>query len=187
MAKEFLNGVNTGLGKIRYSVKKGSTYEIPVELGELISFTVTPTENSTPLWAGDRQVLIDSAVTANGSFGVPSVSNADMCALFGFTMGSKGELIYNADAIKPTVALFIEQHNSNGVIDYISLWECKVQLSGKTGNTKTDSISHGTSEISFEVIIPEDKVYMSVASSDETDFSEPDFEVAPVKPVKKVA
>lgn len=186
MAKQQLNGVGIGLGKIRYSVLERGVYSIPKELGDLISFTVTPAESTTPLWAGDRQVLIDTSVTASGTFGVPSMSNADMVALFGLEMGSKGELIYKSNAIKPTIALFVEQNNSNGVIDYISLWECKLQLNAKTGNTKTDSISHGTTEISFEVIMPVDKIYMSIQSSDEDDFVAPTFEEVPIKPTKKV-
>lgn len=186
MAKQQLNGVSIGLGKIRYSVLGSTGYEIPKELGDGISFTVTPSESNTPLWAGDRQVLVDSSITATGTFAVPAISNADMVALFGFEMGTKGELIYKSNAIKPTVALFIEQHNSNGVTDYISLWECKLQLNAKSGNTKTDSITHGTSEISFEVIMPEDAIWMSVQSSDEDDFEKPTFETKPVKPVKKV-
>lgn len=186
MAKQQLNGVSIGLGKIRYSVLGSTGYEIPKELGDGISFTVTPSESTTPLWAGDRQVLVDSSITVTGTFAVTAISNADMVALFGFEMGTKGELIYKSNAIKPTVALFIEQHNSNGVTDYISLWECKLQLNAKSGNTKTDSITHGTSEISFEVIMPEDAIWMSVQSSDEDDFEKPTFETKPVKPVKKV-
>ncbi|MDI9215997.1 major tail protein [Clostridium tertium] len=189
MAKQQLSGVSVGLGKIRYSILEGlegGTYSIPKELGDLISFTVTPTESSVSLWAGDRQVLFNSGITASGTFGVPSISNSDMVALFGLEMGSKGELIYKSNATKPTVALFIEQNNSNGVTDHISLWECKLQLSTKTGNTKTDSISHGTTEVSFEVIMPGDKIYMSVQSSDEDDFVVPTFETAPVKPTKKI-
>ena len=95
-------------------------------------------------------------------------------------------MTYNTNAIKPTVALFVEQKNHGGVIDYISIWECKLQLNAKSGNTKTDSITHGTSEISFEVIMPEDAIWMSVQSSDEDDFEKPTFETKPVKPVKKV-
>ena len=118
MAKQQLNGVSIGLGKIRYSVLGSTGYEIPKELGDGISFTVTPSESTTPLWAGDRQVLVDSSITATGTF--------------------------------------------------------------------ADSITHGTSEISFEVIMPEDAIWMSVQSSDEDDFEKPTFETKPVKPVKKV-
>lgn len=187
MAKKQLNGVSKGLGKIRYSILGADGYGIPKELGDLISFTVTPSENTTTLWAGDRQFIFDSSITASGTFAVPAISNTDMCALFGFEMGSKGELIYKSNAVKPTVALFIEQRNSNGVTDYLSLWECKLQLNAKSGNTKTDSIAYGTTEMAFEVIMPEDTIYMSVQSSDEDDFEQPTFETKPVKPVVKKA
>lgn len=187
MAKKQLNGVSTGLGKIMYSILGADGYGIPKELGDLISFTVTPSESTTALWAGDRQVIIDSSITATGAFGVPSVSNEDMCALFGYEMGSKGELIYKSNAVKPTVALFIQQNNHSNVVDYISLWECKLQLNTKSGNTKTDSITHGTTEISFEVIMPEDAIWMSVQSSDEDDFVKPTFKSKPEKPIKKSA
>lgn len=186
MSKKQLNGVSKGLGKIRYSVLGADGYGIPKELGRLISFTVNPTESSTALWAGDTQVIIDSSITATGTFGVPAISNEDMVALFGCEMGSKGELIYKSNAVKPTVALFIEQNNHGGIKDYISLWECKLQLNAKSGNTRTESITHGTTEVSFEVIMPEDNMWMSVQSSDEDDFEEPNFESKPVKPVKKV-
>lgn len=186
MAKKQINGVNTGLGKMWYSILGADGYSIPKELGDLISFTVTPSENRQILWSGNRQYLIDSAITASGTFGVPSISNEDMCALFGLEMGTKGELIYKSNAIKPTVGLFVEQTNSGNTKDYISLWECKLQLNAKSGNTKTDSITYGTTEVSFDVIMPSDEIWMSVQSSDEDDFEAPNFESKPVKPVKKV-
>lgn len=186
MAKKQLNGVSIGVRKIRYSVLGESGYGIPKELGDLISFNIVPTENTQSLWAGNRQSIVDESITATGTFSVPAISNEDMCALFGLAMGTKGELIYTSDAVKPTVALFIEQNNHGGVTDYISIWECKLQLNSKSGNTKTETITHGTTEVSFQVIMPEDKIWQSVQSSDEDDFEEPNFESKPIKPVKKV-
>lgn len=186
MSKQNLNGIHIGLGEIWYSKLEADGYSIPKSLGEAITFNITPTENSVSLWAGDREIAIDTGITATGTLGVPSISNENMCDLFGFEMGTKGELIYKSNAQKPTIALFVEQHNRNGVTDYISIWECKLQLNAKSGNTKTESITHGTTEVAFNVIMPKDKIWMSVQSSDEDDFEAPNFETKPVKPVKKV-
>lgn len=186
MAKKQLNGIGVGVGRIRYSVLGEEEYGIPVDLGDLISFTITPSENITDYWAGDRRNILDSTITASGTFVVPAISNADMATLFGLEVGVKGELIYKSTLAKPTVALFIEQNNHGGVTDYISIWECKLQLNTKSGSTRTESIAPSTTEIAFDVIIPRDKRWMTVLSSDEIGFQAPDFNAKPVKPTVRV-
>ena len=186
MAKQTLNGINTGLGKIYYSVIKENTYQTPVELGDLISFTVNPTENSVDLWAGDRQVVVDSSVAVEGSFVVPAVSNENLATLFGMERGEKDELIYSSKAVRPEVALLIRQNNYGGVCDDITLYRCRLTLAGLSGNTKTDSLTFGQKEFAFKVLLDEDGVYMSVSSSDEVNYSgEGFFTNLPQKPTPK--
>lgn len=183
MAKQTLNGINTGLGKIYYSVIKNGDYQAPVELGDLISFTVTPTENSVELWAGDRQVVIDSAVAVEGSFVVPAVSNENLATLFGMERGQKDELIYSSKAVRPEVALLIRQNNYGGVCDDITLYRCRLTLSGLQGNTKTDSLTFGQKEFAFKCLLDDDGVYMSVSSSDESNYNgDTFFTNVPMKP-----
>lgn len=189
MAKNKL-AINTGLGKIAYSILgEDGTYSAPKVMGELISVAVTPSENTQSLWAGDSEILVDSSIGVEGTFGVPTLTNEAMCDLFGYKMGSNGELIYDSSATRPFVALMFVQNNYGDVQDYVTLWKCRLNLAGVQGNTKNDSVSYGTREFGYKCLIPEDKVYMSVASSDEEDFkdsyAENFFITAPVKPVVK--
>lgn len=191
MAKIAQNSINTGLGKIYYSIldEKAGTYGVPKEIGDLISIGVNPSENSQSLWAGDRQVIIDSSIQVEGTFGVPGISNDVLCDIFGYKMGTKGELIYSSATSRPKIALLVQFNNYNNIQEYMTLWECRVDLAGLQGNTKNDSVSFGTKEFSYKVLIPADKVYMSITSSDEedcpTDIAEKFFITAPVKPVAK--
>lgn len=191
MAKNVLSSINTGLGKIYYSILNESegTYGIPKEIGDLISIGVNPTENSQSLWAGDRQLIIDSSIQVDGTFGVAGITNEVLCDIFGYKMGTKGELIYSSATKRPKIALLVQFNNYDNVQDYMTLWECRVDLAGMQGNTKNDSVSYGTKEFSYKVLIPADKVYMSIISSDEADCPEDIattfFTTAPVKPTIK--
>ena len=190
MAKGNL-AINTGLGKIAYSIlnEEDGTYSTPKIIGNLISVAVNPSENSQSLWAGDAEIVVDSSVQVEGTFGVPTLTNEHMCDLFGYKMGTKGELIYNSKAKRPTVALLLQQNNYGNVQDYITLWKCRLNLAGTQGNTKNDSVSYGTREFSYKCLIPEDGVFQSTVSSDEDDYTAEYatnfFTKAPVKPVVK--
>lgn len=188
MAKITKNGVNTGLGKIYYSVLgQGGQYEIPVELGDLISFTVTPTENSVDLWAGDTQYIVDSSVAVEGNFVVPAVSNENLATLFGMKRGQNDELIYSSKSVRPEVALLIRQNNYGGVVDDITLYRCRLTLAGLQGNTKTDSLTFGQKEFGFKCLIDSDGVYMTVSSSDEEGYNGANFFAdIPEKPTPKL-
>ena len=182
MAKNTKNGVATGLGKIYYSVLSEGTYETPVELGDLISFAVNPTENTVDLWAGDTQYIVDSSVAVEGSFVVPAVSNENLATLFGMERGENGELKYSSKAVRPEVALLIRQNNYGGVHDDITLFRCRLTLAGLQGNTKTDSLSFGQKEFGFKCLLDADGVYMTVASSDEDGYNGANFfKTAPSK------
>ena len=176
--------VNTGVGKAYYSIINPSgEYGIPKELNDIVSFSVSPSESTTPFYAGDKKLIVDSTVSVTGSIVVPSVTQEALVDLFGFTENADGELLYNAKATRPNVVLIIEQNNYGGVQDIIYLWDTKLTLPSNEGSTKNDSITYGTKELAFECMIPDDGVYMTVKSSDQEGFQKPDFGVAPVKTI----
>lgn len=110
---------------------------------------------------GDRKIIIDYTTTVSGSIGVPDVPDDVFMELFG--LGEKvGETMnYSDKAKRPEVALIIVEHNYEKNMVHV-LWNAKMTLPQSQGNTKNDSISYNTKELSFEAIIPEDGVYYSI-------------------------
>ena len=108
---------------------------------------------------GDRKIIVDYTTSVSGSIGVPSVPDDVFMELFGYE--KFGETInYSDKAKRPQVALIIEEHNYQNNMVHI-LWNVKITLPQAQGNTKGDSISYGTKELSWEALIPEDGIYLS--------------------------
>lgn len=172
MGKTRNTSIATGVDKAYYAIfnETDKTYGEVHELGELISFAITPSENSSSLYAGDRAIITDSALTASGNIVVPALSNEDVCRLYGYQKDEKGAIIYSSKAVRPVVGLVLIQNNYGGVQDTIKLMQCKITLGEKSGSTKTDSLTFSNTTVNFTIQIPEDGNYMSIASSDETGF-----------------
>lgn len=155
--------VGTGLGKVYYAVfnPDENNYGEIKEINDLISFSIQPSESSSALWAGDRKVVIDYTTTVSGSIGVPDIPTDVFMELFG--LGEKvGQTVnYSDKAKRPEVALIIVEHNYVDNMVHV-LWNAKMTLPQSQGNTKNDSISYNTKELSFEAIIPQDGIYYSI-------------------------
>lgn len=170
MSKKYEESISTGVGRVYYSIISGEgTYGTPKLLGDIVSFEVSPSEQSNSFWAGDRQVIVDSSVVVSGNLVVPALTNEVLCDLFGYKMSENGGVIYSDKAARPNVALLIEQHNYNNVTDYITLYKVRMQLGGKTGATKTDSITYGNVTLNYDVLL-DGNCWMHVVSSDEDDY-----------------
>ena len=179
---ERLDKLSTGVGKAYYSIiGKDGEIGVPKELNDIVSFSVAPSENTSKFFAGDRPIVIDQAVSVSGTLTVPAINNEQMVDLFGYKKNSKGELLFDANAVRPNIVLMIEQHLYGGVTDYITLWNCKVSLPSVQGDTKNDSVTFASKKIAYEVLVPEDGVFMTVKSSDDENFEAPDYSQAPVK------
>lgn len=179
---ERLDKLSTGVGKAYYSIiGKDGEIGVPKVLNDIVSFSVAPSENTSKFFAGDRPIVIDQAVSVSGTLTVPAINNEQMIDLFGYKKNAKGELLFDANAVRPNIVLMIEQHLYGGVTDYITLWNCKVSLPSVQGDTKNDSVTFASKEIAYEVLVPEDGVFMTVKSSDDDNFEAPDYSKAPVK------
>ena len=171
------NAVNTGVGKAYYSIidKETGAFGEVKELNDIVSFSINPNESTSSFYAGDRKLIVDSTINITGSIVVPAITSEQLVELFGYVKNAKGEVLYSSNtANRNNVALIIEQ-NLYGETDYIYLWDVKLTLPTNEGSTKNDSISYGTRELSFEVLVPEDSVYMTIANSKEDGFVAPDF------------
>ena len=48
--------VNTGVGKAYFSIiGEDGAYGVPKELNDIVSFSVSPSESTTPFYAGDKK------------------------------------------------------------------------------------------------------------------------------------
>ena len=172
MAKGYEKSISTGVGKCFYAIiDESGTYGNPKELGDIISFEITPSESTNTFWAGDRAVIVDSAIVVSGNLVVPALKNEVLCDLFGYKKSQDGGVIYDKKVARPNVALLLEQHNYNEVTDYITLYKVRMQLGGKTGNTKTDSVAYGNATLNFDILL-DGNAWMHVASSDEDGFTD---------------
>lgn len=192
MAKNYEKSISTGVGKAYYAIiNSAGTYETPKELGDIISFSVDPSESTNSFWAGDRQVIIDASTNVTGNIVVPALTNEVLCDLFGYEMSTDGGVIYNTRKARPNMALLLVQNNYAEVQDFITLYKTRLQIGGKTGSTKTDSITYGNVTLNFDVMLESDGVWMHVVSSDEADckegFATTFVTTAPEKPMVKPA
>lgn len=105
--------VITGLEKVYYAVmtdETTETYGEIKELGEGIEIGVTPTENQTSLYAGNKQLLVESGLgDIDLTFTIPSMSTEAQKDLFGMEEATEGGLIYKSNAVKPYIAIMFNK------------------------------------------------------------------------------
>ena len=125
--------VSNGLKKAYYAICTSDltagtdTYSTVKPLGELIEISVAPSESSSSLYAGNREVLVDQAMSGiEVSFTVPGLSDAQMCDLFGYKKATGGGIIRDNNVARPYIAIMFEQTNVGGVVDYHTLYKGKL-------------------------------------------------------------
>lgn len=177
-------------------LKEDGNYDKCTELGDLIEVSVSITENTAKLSAGNYTILTDTALGEIAvSVSIPEVSDEIKCILFGHSKGTLGEIIQTSNDVKPYVALCFERtmkNSANGkeISEFVTLYKGQFNLVEKKAKTKEDgTVEFQTESISgtFMPLSTNGNMYMSSLKSDATGFSSETFKFGQEVHVPEVA
>lgn len=167
--------VITGLEKVYYAVmtdETTETYGEVKELGEGIEIGVTPTENQTSLYAGNKQLLVESGLgDIDLTFTIPSMSTEAQKDLFGMEEATEGGLIYKSNAVKPYIAIMFNKTLDGGAMEYVTLYKGKLNLSEDKAKTQEGQVEYQTAQYSGKFVPLKDGMWKHVVRSTDTGFN----------------
>lgn len=167
--------VITGLEKVYYAVmtdETTETYGEVKELGDGIEIGVTPTENQTPLYAANKQVLVEKALgDIDLTFTIPAMSTEAQKDLFGMEEATEGGLIYKANSVKPYIAIMFNKTLDGGAMEYVTLFKGKLNLSEDKAKTQEGQVEYQTAQYSGKFVPLKDGMWKHVVRSTDTGFN----------------
>lgn len=174
---------------MKYNVKNGlkkcyvatvgvdGVYATPKELGDLIEISITASENSTSLHAGNGVIMVDSSLgEIDTTISIPALSEENEALLFGHKIAEGGGLIKSSNDVKPYVALLAEQTSKNSetgaeVTEYLTLFKGQFNLAEKKGKTKEGGVEFQTTSLSAKFMPDvETGIWMHIVATDSTGF-----------------
>lgn len=167
--------VITGLEKVYYAVMTNEveeTYGEVKELGDGIEIGVTPTENQTPLYAANKQVLVEKALgDIDLTFTIPAMSTEAQKDLFGMEEATEGGLIYKANSVKPYIAIMFNKTLDGGAMEYVTLFKGKLNLSEDKAKTQEGQVEYQTAQYSGKFVPLKDGMWKHVVRSTDEGFN----------------
>ena len=155
-----------GLNNFRYSVATvddttgAITYGTPKKPAKAISFNFEPNIAEASLYADDSRAEYDSRVTGGTvTMGIDREDVDTMCDMLGHTKGNSGEITDNINDVAPYVGVGrITRLMENGVQKFRGTVLSLVKFSepSEEDNTMGESIEFKTSELSGQMIVPQD-------------------------------
>ena len=171
-------GVQVGLKDLHYALltedgETGATYEEPVKIAGAITAKISPTVNTSTLYADDGP---DEVATALGEItvelNVKDLPLSVQAALLGHTLGDDGVLIKNANDEASYVALGFKSLKSNGKYRYVWLYKGKFQIPEQEYQTKEDTPEFQTATIQGTFVKRQyDGDWQAIGDEDETGFT----------------
>lgn len=165
-------GVRVGFDKLYYAImtdETTETYDTPKPIPGAITGTITPTTNTSTLYADDQAAEVATSLGGvEVEIGVKDLPANVLADILGSTVNSEGVLIDTKFDNPPYVALGFRSLKSNGKYRYYWLYKGKFQLSEESFNTKTDTPEFQTPTITAQ-FIPRDKDGRWRARVDEDD------------------
>ena len=175
---------------MKYNVKNGlqkcyvatidttGAYKPAIELGDLIEISISPSENSATLYAGNGVIMTDSALgEIPVTISLPAISEENQALLFGHKVAEGGGLIKSSKDVKPYVAIMFSQTSKDSVsgeevIDYITLFKGQFSQQEQKGKTKEGGVEFQTVSLSAQFMPLETGIWEHIVSSDSTGFDE---------------
>ena len=155
-----------GLNNFRYSIATvddttgAITYGTPKKPAKAISFNFEPNIAEASLYADDARAEYDSRVTGGTvTMGIDREDVDTMCDMLGHTKDNAGEITDNINDIAPYVGVGrITRLMEGGVQKFRGTVLSLVKFSepSETDNTMGENIEFSTSEISGQMIVPQD-------------------------------
>ena len=174
--------VKNGLGKCYVAkIQSEGTWDSPKELGDLIEVSITASENTATMHAGNRIILTDSALgDIDGSITLPALNEEMECYIFGHQKREGGGIIKSSKDVKPYLAFLFEQTSKNDttgeeVVDYVTLYKGQFNLAERKGKTKEGSPELQSTSLSMKFSTLDSGVYMDIVSTDSEGYNEEAF------------
>lgn len=155
-----------GIRNAHYAIHNGVGYDAPVRIPDLETLAISETFAEGSNYADNlRNIYIKEMVGAEISMEFSNLSRAVEAALTGQSY-KDGELEYKTDASAPTVALLFEKNYSDGSVDKIIYYNCKLTKDSEDGETKTDAFNFTGDTLSGQAIPTSDGILKYVIASD---------------------
>lgn len=158
-----------------YEILDDGTYGDPYDLGELIEFSMTVNENSASMYAGNRQILVDTALGELPiTFTLPGLNQEDQCKIYGHKMVN-GRMVKTSNDVKPYFGaqLAITVKSDKDGKEYKEVLELpKVQfgLGSTTAKTKEGSPQLNSLQISANAMPLASGIYQMIGSTANPDY-----------------
>lgn len=143
-----------GIRNAHYAVynEELGTFDAPKRIPDLETIAVSETYAEGSNYADNlRNIYIKEMVEAEISMEFSNLSRKTEAELTGQAFAN-GEIEYKTDATAKTVALLFEKTYSDGSIDKIVYYNCKLTKDSENGETKTDAFNFTGDSLSGQAI-----------------------------------
>lgn len=163
-----------GVSKFYYGIQTAeetattaATYATPVAIPGLVSVEVTPSSNTSTLYADNGPYETASSLGEIAlSIDLADLPLADQAALLGHTLTS-GQLDKSANDTQPNVAVMFEFLLGNGKKRAVKLYKGKFALVPEQGNTRGENVEFQTNQMTASFVqLKNNGLYESVKDFD---------------------
>lgn len=176
MSKKVITGIEQGYYAIMTDMVT-ETYATVKPLGELIEIGVKPQEKSTSLWAGNREVLLESGLGGvDVTFTVPALETDTICELFGKTLADTGGYISNSRDVKPYVCLMFKKTLDSGADEYLFLYKGKLNIAEEKAKTQEGNVDFQPKQFEGKFVTLQNGIWMYSVRSTDADFDATTFQ-----------
>lgn len=157
-----------GIRNAHYAIynSQAGTFGDPVAIPDLETLAISESFAEGSNYADNlRNIYIKELVGAEISMGFSNLTRETEAKLTGQAY-EDGELEYSVSATAPTVAVLFEKTYSDGSVDRIVYYNCKLTKDSEDGETKTDSFNFTGDTLSGQAIPTAAGLLKYVISSD---------------------
>lgn len=148
-----MSGITVGLRNLHVATltsddATAAVYATPEKLARAIEATITPSVNSTTLYADDGAAATTSALgEVEVEINIDALPTAMQAKLLGHTVNADGVLVKKSSDVAPYIALGFSSANDDGTEKYVWLLKGKFQLPEQTFRTKGSEVEYQTPTI----------------------------------------
>lgn len=158
-----------------YEILDDGTYGDPYDLGELIEFSMTVNENSASMYAGNRQILVDTALGELPiTFTLPGLNQEDQCKIYGHKMVN-GRMVKTSNDVKPyfgaQLAITVKSDkNGKEYKEVLELPKVQFGLGSTSAKTKEGTPQLNSLQISGNAMPLANGIYQMIGSTANEDY-----------------
>jgi phi13 family phage major tail protein len=153
-----MSGITVGLKNLHIATlttdtPTAATYAAPVILARAIEAKITPSVNSTTLYADDGAAAVTSALgEVELELNIDALSTANQALLLGHTINADKVLVKKSTDIAPYVAVGFSSANDDGTQKYVWLLKGRFELPEQNFKTKGSEVEFQTPTIKAKFV-----------------------------------